>query len=74
MRVPFVPRLRAILSVEQLLSRYFVTAASRISKEYVECCPMKYALPYSGSFIILSVYYKGSISRLNCNTGDNFSH
>ncbi|MEH2929661.1 hypothetical protein VSQ48_07065 [Candidatus Ventrimonas sp. KK005] len=52
-----------MLSVEQLPSRYFVTAASFISKEYFECCPIKYAPPYSDSFIILSVYYKGSISK-----------
>ncbi len=52
-----------MLSVEQLPSRYFVTAANFISKEYFECCPIKYAPPYSDSFIILSVYYKGSISK-----------
>ena len=49
-------------TVEQLPSRYFVTASNFISKEYFECCPIKYAPPYSDSFIISSVYYKGSIS------------
>lgn len=40
----------------------FLTTANFISKEYFECCPIKYAPPYSDSFIISSVYYKGSIS------------
>ncbi len=34
-----------------------------ISKEYFECCPIKYAPPYSDSFIILSVNYTLSGQR-----------
>jgi hypothetical protein len=56
-----------MLSVEQLPSRYFVTAASFISKEYFACCPIKYAPPYSDRFTILFVYYKGSIAKINKN-------
>ena len=56
----FVPKLRAMLSSEVFPSRYFVTADSFISKEYLECCPIKYAPPYRDSFLFELTTIRGA--------------